>query len=290
MKTKKDIKMLLESGLSSAFVAKLNDTQMKSLVERFSKEGIKEAVSVTPSTGFKTTATAGDEFAIDDTIVKAKGPVEVISKDRPGVAPKTEGEMTEKFESKAQQGFFWAKCNTSKGVKKKKWCELAKKMSDKTPKKQYKTMPEKKNPEKMDESYEKFLEDRIVEMIEKRVNPKMTKGDILKTISEKVSNESMMLRNPKKMSMFSSESGIESKRMNRPTHMKPITGPMEENETKEKERTKEKEAPTKPGTTPKRRGNPFKNPNPGVKEKPRGEKKTKEKIKQDFIGLIKQSF
>ena len=34
----------------------------------------------------------------------------------------TESEIKEKFESKAQQGFFWAKCNTSKGVKKKKWC------------------------------------------------------------------------------------------------------------------------------------------------------------------------
>ena len=60
--------------------------------------------------------------------------------------------------------------------------------------------------------------------------------------------------------------------------------------TKEKERTKEKDAPTKPGTTPKRRGNPFKNPNPGVKEDPRGEKKNKEKMKQDFIGLINRAF
>jgi len=37
MRTKKDIQMLLESGLSSAFVANLNDSQMKSLVERFGK-------------------------------------------------------------------------------------------------------------------------------------------------------------------------------------------------------------------------------------------------------------
>jgi hypothetical protein len=60
--------------------------------------------------------------------------------------------------------------------------------------------------------------------------------------------------------------------------------------TREKERTKEKDAPTKPGTPPKRRGNPFKNPNPGVKEDPRGEKKNKEKMKQDFIGLINRAF
>jgi hypothetical protein len=168
---------------------------------------------------------------------------------------------------------------------------LAREFSDSTSKKQYKTMPKKKNPEKMDESYEKFLEDKIVGMIERRIEPKMTKGDILKTISEKMEkNNSMMLRNPKKMSMFSHESGIEGKRMKRPNQMMPIMGSMEENDTKEKERTKEKDAPTKPGTPPKRRGNPFKDPNPGVKEAPRGEKKNKEKMKQDFIGLIKQVF
>jgi hypothetical protein len=152
-------------------------------------------------------------------------------------------------------------------------------------------MPEKKHPEKMDEEYEKFLEDRIVEMIERHINPKMTKGNILKTISEKMEkNNSMMLKNPKKMTMFSHESGIESKKMKRPTQMMPVMGTMEENETKEKERTKEKEAPTKPGTPPKRRENPFKNPNPGVKEDPRGQKKNKEKMKQDFIELINQAF
>ena len=202
-----------------------------------------------------------------------------------------EVDVNEKFESQSQQNFFWAKCNTSKGVKKNKWCELAREFSDSTSKKQYKTMPKKKNPEKMDESYEKFLEDKIVGMIERRIEPKMTKGDILKTISEKMEkNNSMMLRNPKKMSMFSHESGIEGKRMKRPNQMMPIMGAMEENDTKEKERTKEKDAPTKPGTPPKRRENPFKDPNPGVKEDPRGEKKNKEKMKQDFIGLIKQVF
>ena len=103
-------------------------------------------------------------------------------------------------------------------------------------------------------------------------------------------NNSMILKNPKKMSMFADESGIESKRMKKPTQMMHIMGTMEENETKEKERTKEKDAPTKPGTPPKRRGNPFKNPNPGVKEDPRGEKKNKEKMKQDFIGLINRAF
>ena len=377
MRTKKDIQMLLESGLSSAFVAKLNDSQMKSLVERFKKEETKEVVQTTQQSGYKTTITPGTQANLnvngtDISVDPSKG-ITMMSTDKPvGTGEVTEVDVNEKFESKAQQGFFWAKCNTSKGVKKKKWCELAREFSDKTTKKDYENMPDqvsegfydlfrKKTPnqigdsklknefknfivkyskikdiesgiedwsdkkiidqikgyadmskhgsthnkrakelfsklfekkkEKTNEEFEKLLEDRIVEMIEKRIEPKMTKADILKTISEKMEkNNSMILKNPKKMSMFADESGIESKRMKKPSQMMPIMGTMEENETKEKERTKEKDAPTKPGTPPKRRGNPFKNPNPGVKEDPRGEKKNKEKMKQDFIGLINRAF
>lgn len=377
MRTKKDIQMLLESGLSSAFVAKLNDSQMKSLVERFKKEETKEVVQTTQQSGYKTTITPGTQANLnvngtDISVDPSKG-ITMMSTDKPvGTGEVTEVDVNEKFESKAQQGFFWAKCNTSKGVKKKKWCELAREFSDKTTKKDYENMPDqvsegfydlfrKKTPnqigdsklknefknfivkyskikdiesgiedwsdkkiidqikgyadmskhgsthnkrakelfsklfekkkEKTNEEFEKLLEDRIVEMIEKRIEPKMTKADILKTISEKMEkNNPMILKNPKKMSMFADESGIESKRMKKPSQMMPIMGTMEENETKEKERTKEKDAPTKPGTPPKRRGNPFKNPNPGVKEDPRGQNKNKEDMKQDFIGLIKQAF
>ena len=296
MRTKKDIQFLLENGLSSSFLSKLNDSQTKSLVERFNKKETNEITMVSSA-----------DSATQSKLQSEKKPYEVYEKTEmdedstfnivkdPAASEDgmetTESELKEKFESQSQQNFFWAKCNTSKGVKKNKWCELAREFSDSTSKKQYKTMPKKKNPEKMDESYEKFLEDKIVGMIERRIEPKMTKGDILKTISEKMEkNNSMMLRNPKKLSMFSHESGIEGKRMKRPNQMMPIMGAMEENDTKEKERTKEKEAPTKPGTPPKRRENPFKDPNPGVKEDPRGEKKNKEKMKQDFIGLIKQVF
>ena len=296
MRTKKDIKFLLENGLSTSFVSKLNEVQTKSLVKRFNKKETNEITMVSSA-----------DSATQSKLQSEKKPYEVYEKTEmdedstfnivkdPAASEDgmetTESELKEKFESQSQQNFFWAKCNTSKGVKKNKWCELAREFSDSTSKKQYKTMPKKKNPEKMDESSEKFLEDRIVEMIERHIDPKMTKGDILKTISEKMEkNNSMMLRNPKKMSMFSHESGIEGKRMKRPNQMMPIMGAMEENDTKEKERTKEKEAPTKPGTPPKRRENPFKDPNPGVKEDPRGEKKNKEKMKQDFIGLIKQVF
>ena len=275
MRTKKDIQFLLENGLSSSFLSKLNDSQTKSLVERFNKKETKEAVQTTQQSGYKTTITPGTQANLningtDISVDPSKG-ITMVSTNKPvGTGEVTEVDVNEKFESQSQQNFFWAKCNTSKGVKKNKWCELAREFSDSTSKKQYKTKPKKKNPEKMDESYEKFLEDKIVGMIERRIEPKMTKGDILKTISEKMEkNNSMMLRNPKKMSMFSHESGIEGKRMKRPNQMMPIMGAMEENDTKEKERTKER-------TKEKEKDNPFKDPNPGTKEKPRGYRKNME--------------
>jgi hypothetical protein len=93
----------------------------------------------------------------------------------------------------------------------------------------------------------------------------------------------MILRKPLKNTMFSKESGIEMRRMKRPTMGMPIMGTMEEN-TKEKERTKER---TK--EKGKEKDNPFKNPNPGTKEQTRGQIKTKDEMKKDFIGLIKQA-
>ena len=173
------------------------------------------------------------------------------------------GEVAEKFESKAQQGFFWAKCNTSKGVKKKKWCELAKEFSDETTKSDYKKMPEKKHSKQTDENYEKFLEERIMEMIERHIEPTMTKRDFIRSIQEKKNNsENFMLENPKKNSMFAQNKGMEMKTMKRPI------GKISSFEMKEN--TKEKEAPTTPGIkTPTRRKNPHRDPAPGVKENPK---------------------
>jgi hypothetical protein len=194
-----------------------------------------------------------------------------------------EGEVKEKFESKAQQGFFWAKCNTSKGVKKKKWCEMAKEFSDSTSKKQYKDMPEKKHPEKTvkrktrkntDENYEKYLEEQIFNMIEKHIEPSMTKGELLRTIQEKVDkSEKFMLNNPKKNTMFQKET--KESMMKKPIGKMFSIGKEMKEDTKEKEKTK-----TKPGTKTPTRKNPFKDPNPGVEEQPKANTREKERTKE----------
>ena len=122
-------------------------------------------------------------------------------------------EISEKFQSKAQQGLFWARCNKCSS-KNCKWCKMAKEFSDSTSKKQYKKMPEKKHPEKTvktkkennNENFQKFLEEKITKMVDEKIEPKMKKKDLVKTIKKKVkNNDSMILRNPKKLTMFSDE-------------------------------------------------------------------------------------
>jgi hypothetical protein len=122
-----------------------------------------------------------------------------------------ESEITEKFESKDQQGLFWARCNKCSS-KDCKWCKMAKEFSDSTSKKQYKNMPEKKHPKKTvkkntNENFKKFLEKKISEMVDNNIDAKMSKKDLIETIKKK--SKSMIIRRPKKVSMFSHEAPME---------------------------------------------------------------------------------
>jgi len=125
-----------------------------------------------------------------------------------------ESEITEKFESKAQQGLFWARCNKCSD-KNCKWCKMAKEFSDSTTKKDYKKMPEKIHPEKTvktkkketNENLQKFLEKKISEMVDNNIDAKMSKKDLIETIKKK--SKSMIIRRPKKVTMFSHEAPME---------------------------------------------------------------------------------
>jgi hypothetical protein len=126
----------------------------------------------------------------------------------------TEGEIKEKFESKAQQGLFWARCNKCSS-KNCKWCKMAKEFSDSTSEKQYKKMPEKKHPEKTvkykkketKENLQKFLEEKISQIVDENIDAKMSKKDLIETLKKK--SKSMIIRRPKKMTMFSDEAPME---------------------------------------------------------------------------------
>lgn len=275
------------------------------------------------SEGIQTTRKTLEIQKVDSsTVNQMKQDKEGLNVKNGTITPNPDGSLTvtreigEKFESKAQQGLFWTKCKNSTGKKKKEWCNRVEEFSSETTKKDYETMPEKKHPEKTvkkttkkqtDESYERFLEERIYEMIEKHVEPSMTKRDFIKSIQEKKNDsENFMLENPKKNSMFATDEGLEMKRPigklyskemkentteKERTTTKPTVKPKKKNPHKDpapgvdenpKAKGSEKEAPSKPGIkTPTRRKNPHKDPSPDVVENPKAEEQ-----KNDFMSAI----
>ena len=273
MKTNKYVKILLDNGLNVKTISKLNESQMRVLVERFKKLESKE--QVTPitqpaKTGFKIQGSGNlpktdkgyslsknpdgsmDAFPMteDDTLNIVTDPAATAD----GI-PTTEGETNERFKSTAQQRFFWKKCDNSKD-KKSKWCQLADEFQKDT---KNKRLPKKLHPEKTvkvkTEGYEKYLEDSIVEMVDRYINPAMTKSQLINTLNEKVNkSESFMLRKPKRNSMFSQDEGKEMKTMKRPIgkmfSLGEDTKEKERTKTREKEKDKERKNPYEPKHRP----------------------------------------
>jgi hypothetical protein len=231
MKTK--INFLLKSGLSKNTLVKLNESKINLLYEKFKKKEKEETKEAITKTVYQPTKNPQDLAAVQDALKKVNpnATMEIEEVDdsltqssiaSQGYDPDqdipTEGFLREKFESKAQQGLFWARCNKCSS-KNCKWCKMAKEFSDSTSKKQYKNMPEKKHPEKTvkykkkktNESLQKFIENTIIELLESKVDAKMTKKDLINSIknSKKEKDESYILDKPKKMDMFSDEAPME---------------------------------------------------------------------------------
>ena len=279
MKTNKYVKILLDNGLNVKTISKLNESQMRVLVERFKKLESKE--QVTPitqpaKTGFKIQGSGNlpktdkgyslsknpdgsmDAFPMteDDTLNIVTDPAATAD----GM-PTTEGETNERFKSTAQQRFFWKKCDNSKD-KKSKWCQLADEFQKDT---KNKRLPKKLHPEKTvkvkTEGYEKYLEDSIVDMVDRYINPAMTKSQLINTLNEKVNkSESFMLKKPKRNSMFSKEEGKEMKTMKRPIGKLSSIGegtktaparPDTDTDKKEKGKDRDKKTPYGPKYNPK---------------------------------------
>ena len=245
MKNSTKVTFLIESGISLNTISKMNQKQINLMVERFkkskkeTKEEWQKKVSqetsftapvaavqgLTLPQGAKKISVSGDTVEVKETEMTEELEVyndpnkETETQDPKQVGPSTddgnnnytdgmgEGVIKEKFESKAQQGLFWARCNKCSD-KKCKWCKMAKEFSDSTSKKQYKNMPKKKHPEKTvkvkkektNEETQEYWENRILEMLEEEKKKKQYK---------KKESESMILRKPKKMTMFSDEAPME---------------------------------------------------------------------------------
>ena len=237
MKSNKKIIFLVENGLSINTISKMTDNQVKVLVEKFKKENKEQTQVVTqvydsskPDQKAKLnqmlkdpTKLQGQNIEVKEDEMTEDATVDDLLNNKefggnlpvnydnpedegtPDLAGKndgmpTEGEIKEKFQSKSQQGLFWARCNKCSS-KDCKWCKMAKEFSDSTSKKDYKKMPEKKRPEKTNESSQKYWENKILEMLEEEKKRRKK--------TPKKESETMILRNPKKMTMFSDEAPME---------------------------------------------------------------------------------
>jgi hypothetical protein len=217
MKTKRDIKILFENGLTFSTIKNLTPNQVKVLVEKFTKKGETKEQTAPQNTTVVSKPQQPSYLVKDNSKTVVNG-VEVDTTGGKTVLTPLkeigeETEVKEKFESRAQQKLFFAKCGNGKTKEQKKWCKLRDEFASSTTKKDYKKMPEKLHPEKTvpvkkrkslkEEEYEKFLENRIVSLIERHVDPEMTKGELIQTIMEKVNkSENFVLKNPPKNTMF----------------------------------------------------------------------------------------
>jgi len=286
-----DIKILLDNGLQLKTISKLTESQINVLAKKFNKKKLNEQWTKTQSTEVKyktplTNVSGGKPVAVPPptdpnkktmlsvdagnlVVTQAEGEVKEdqninIIQDPDATAdgmPTTEGEVNEKFKSSAQQKFFWARCNKSKD-KSSKWCKWANEFQQDT---KDKNLPKKLHPEKTvkvrKESYDQFLEDSIVEMVERYINPSMTKSQLVKSINEKVNkSESFMLKKPKRNSMFSKDEGKEMKTMKRPIGKLSSIGentktapsrPDTDTDKKEKGKDRDKKTPYGPKHNPK---------------------------------------
>ena len=197
-------------------------------------------------------------------------------------------ELREKFESKKQQKYFFAKCGDGKTKEQKKWCKIAEEFAEKTNfgklKKEtketfdmgdyYKKVVStaaglnKKNLNQISPSVsmgESELEKRIVRLVEKHITPKMSKKDFLSLVSEQGTKEKERTKEKEK-----------TKEKERGTPYSPKPGPAKAPKAHKHEVDEQDVAPSKPRikepvTKPNKPGTPY-SPKPGPAKAPKASK------------------
>ena len=89
-----------------------------------------------------------------------------------------ESEIQEKFKSKSQQKYFFAKCNDKSLSKKEqnKWCKMADEFAKDT---KFEKLPEKVKEENL-----KSLEESVMKIVRKHLPASITKGELKKLVNE----------------------------------------------------------------------------------------------------------
>jgi hypothetical protein len=252
---------LIESGLSSKTVSKLTESQINTLHKKMVGEQI-----TTKATTF--VSSKNPNAANIAKTLNTQG-VDVSMTE-------TDGEMEEGKTKKGEPN-PWAICHAQVGPKKTRKferCVMAVK----------KSLKEGKNPVTL------FLENEIMRIVEKHIPPRITKGDLLKYLTESETAPAKPKTSP------TTKPGKPAQRP-KPGHPGKDPHPG----TKEAPRAKKDDleedtttAPSKPKTSPTTKpgkpaqrpkpGHPGKDPHPGTKEAPRAT--SPEKAKEEIINTI----
>jgi hypothetical protein len=287
MKNNKKALELVEKGLSSTTVLKLTESQIDTLHKKLFVE--QTMVSKTDTTTISKLKSEKKPFQVYEKELEEEEEVtvdpnkETETQDAHQVGPSSDdgfGNETDgmgMFEEDQKDGPNpWAICHSQVGPKKsRKWERCVREVK--------KQLKEGKNPVSL------FLETQIERIVEKHIPPRITKGDLMKVLSE--SEPTTAPTKPKTKPT--------TKPTTRPSHPGKNPNPGEnpapkakKSETKEQQTAPApttKPAPTKPGTRPDtkpRPSHPGKNPNPGENPAPKAKKVSPEQAKDSVIDVI----
>ena len=286
MKNNKKSLELVEKGLSSSTVLKLTESQIDTLHKKLFVE--QTMVSKTDATTISKLKSEKKPFQVYEKELEEEEEVTVDpnkdteTQDAHQVGPSSDdgfGDETDgmgMFEEKKDGPNPWAICHSQVGPKKsRKWERCVREVK--------KQLKEGKNPVSL------FLETQIERIVEKHIPPRITKGDLMKVLSE--SEPTTAPTKPKTKPT--------TKPTTRPSHPGKNPNPGEnpapkakKSETKEQQTAPApttKPAPTKPGTRPDtkpRPSHPGKNPNPGENPAPKAGKVSPEEAKDKVIDVI----
>jgi len=292
MKINKKALQLIEKGLSSKTVSKLSESQIDMLHSKLLSEQSTAGTTMVPRTDsakiqqlknqkqtfqvYEKELEEEDEVTMDpnkDTETQDPHQVGPSSDDGFGGEDDGMGMFEEEYKDGPNP---WAICHAQVGPKKTRKFERCV-MSVK------KQLKEGKNPVSL------FLENQITKIVEKHIPPRITKGDLMKYISE-ASPSPTTKPAPTKPD-------VKPTTKPRPAHPGKNPNPGENPAPKaKKEESKEnspapttKPAPTKPTTKPGTRpkpAHPGKNPNPGENPAPKAKKVSVEDAKEKVIDTI----
>jgi hypothetical protein len=285
MKINKKALELIENGLSSKTVSKLTESQIDVLYKKLVAEQINvsktDTVTITklknekkPFQVYEKELDEEEEVTIDpnkDTETQDPHQVGPSSDDGFGTEDDGMGMFESEEDLNPGQPNPWAICHTQVGPKKsRKWERCVREIK--------KQLAEGKNPLSL------FLENQITKLVEKHVPAKMTKGELLKYLSEGDGGT--------KTAPVRTKPDVKPE--TRPKHPMKNPHPGEKPSPKAKTTVDEaqpEKAPTiaptrtKPDVRPKP-AHPMKNPHPGEKPSPKAKKISPEVAKDKVIDTI----